>query len=287
MTLEPRDHRIAAAFMAACEAELGSLKPGNVHVFADGHRMDVDMFRRSAQAAAPHVAKAGATVGARIEAAVRASLAAAGCNTNLGIVLLCVPLAAAVQAEPGPLRVRLSEVLDALTVQDARSTYRAIAAANPAGLGTVDEASVAAAEPAITLRQAMHLARDRDRIARAYVTDYADVFDFALSALAAARLSAETPVRAITTLHMALMAEFPDTHIMRKHGAAIADEVQNEAHRLQDAYVPRVDDEGFARLLAFDASLKTRGLNPGTTADFVVATLFADHLMHPTIGTPA
>ncbi|MGH6743140.1 MAG: triphosphoribosyl-dephospho-CoA synthase [Bradyrhizobium sp.] len=28
-------------------------------------------------------------------------------------------------------------------------------------------------------------------------------------------------------------------------------------------------------MLAFDAALKKRNLNPGTTADFVVATLFA------------
>jgi triphosphoribosyl-dephospho-CoA synthase len=32
-------------------------------------------------------------------------------------------------------------------------------------------------------------------------------------------------------------------------------------------------------LVEFDAELKARGLNPGTTADFVVATLFAEGLM--------
>ncbi|MBX6323666.1 MAG: triphosphoribosyl-dephospho-CoA synthase, partial [Rhodospirillaceae bacterium] len=31
--------RIAAAYVAACLAELRALKPGNVHAFADGHRM--------------------------------------------------------------------------------------------------------------------------------------------------------------------------------------------------------------------------------------------------------
>ena len=31
-------------------------------------------------------------------------------------------------------------------------------------------------------------------------------------------------------------------------------------------------------LLAFDASLKARGFNPGTSADLTVATLFADRL---------
>ena len=42
---------IAQDFLAACRAELASLKPGNVHTFSDGHRMDVAMFEASAVAA--------------------------------------------------------------------------------------------------------------------------------------------------------------------------------------------------------------------------------------------
>ena len=181
--------RIEAAFLTACRAELASLKPGNVHTFSNGHRMDVAMFEASAAAAAPHIAAPGAPVGQRVERAVRASFAASRCNTNLGIVLLCAPLAAAAERDGGPLRVRLDVVLDELTVEDARAAYRAIAAANPAGLGSVQAADVKA-EPTVTLLEAMVLARAHDRIANAYATDYADIFDFAVPALMAARLSA-------------------------------------------------------------------------------------------------
>jgi triphosphoribosyl-dephospho-CoA synthase len=125
----------------------------------------------------------------------------------------------------------------------------------------------------------MTAARDHDRIANAYANDFADLFDFALPALTTARLSATSPDRAITTLHMCLLDQFPDTHIARKFGADIAHEVQIEAHRLRPHFLPAVNDEGFARLLNFDADLKLRGLNPGTTADFVVSTLFADQLL--------
>ena len=45
------------------------------------------MFLDSAQACAGPLCTPGATVGARIEGAVRATQAAVGCNTNLGIVL--------------------------------------------------------------------------------------------------------------------------------------------------------------------------------------------------------
>jgi triphosphoribosyl-dephospho-CoA synthase len=270
---------IAAAFLAACHAELNALKPGNVHVHAAGHGMSVETFERAAAAAAPALTAAGVPVGQRIERAVEASVAATGCNANLGIVLLCAPLAAAAEATDGHLRLRLDAVLDNLTVADAASAYRAIALAKPAGLGTAARQDVTGAAPTVTLLEAMALARDHDRIANAYVTDFHDLFDFALPCLTTARLSAPSPDRAITTLHMSLMAQFPDSHIARKHGLEIAREVQFEAHRLRSFYLPAADDDDIDKLHRFDADLKRRGLNPGTTADFVVATLFTDGLL--------
>ena len=44
--------QLAATFKAACLAELEALKPGNVHIFADGHGMNVEQFMASAEAAA-------------------------------------------------------------------------------------------------------------------------------------------------------------------------------------------------------------------------------------------
>src|SRR5262249_15127147 len=111
--------RIAAAFRAACRDELEAPKPGNVHVFADGHRMSAGEFIRSAEAAAGPLTVAGARVGARILAAVQATAAAVDTNTNLGIILLCAPLAAAAERAPSDLRGALADVLDALDVEDA------------------------------------------------------------------------------------------------------------------------------------------------------------------------
>ena len=115
--------------------------------------MDTGLFIKSAEAAAPWIATPATPVGARIEAAVTASLKAAGCNTNLGIVLLCAPLAAAAEAGDGPLRVHLDAVLDHLTVADAQAAYRAIGHANPAGLGAVSTGDVAFALVATSNKQ--------------------------------------------------------------------------------------------------------------------------------------
>ncbi len=270
---------IEAAFLAACRAELSALKPGNVHVHAAGHGMEIDHFERAAAAAAPFIADATRSVGARILGAVGASVAATGLNTNLGIVLLAAPLAAAADARDGEgdLRTRLKRVLAALDRSDADQAFRAIVIANPAGLGTVADGDVAA-PPTVTLREAMALAADRDRIARAYVTDYDDVFAFGLPALAAARRAATSETLAVTALHMKLLASFPDSHIARKHGTAAADTVRQDAIDLSSSWTPAPRPETWPALVALDASLKARGLNPGTTADFVVATLFADGL---------
>jgi triphosphoribosyl-dephospho-CoA synthase len=100
-----------------------------------------------------------------------------------------------------------------------------------------------------------------------------------LPELQAARRAAANEQLAITALHMSLLASFPDSHIARKHGAAAAEGVREEAVRLAPFWRPAPRPETLQPLLDLDASLKARGLNPGTTADFVVATLFADMLI--------
>jgi triphosphoribosyl-dephospho-CoA synthase len=273
--LEPSE--IEAAFLSACHAELAALKPGNVHRHAGGHRMEIAHFERAAAAAAPFIADPSLKVGERILGATKASVAAAGVNTNLGIVLLCAPLAkAAAETDPGMgLRRRLAVILSMLDIDDAANAFAAIRLANPGGLGSADEGDVNAAAE-MTLIEAMHLAAGRDRIANAYVTAYSDIFDFALPRLAEARQHTERADLAVTTLHMALMAEFPDSHIARKFGVDMAIKVRSEAQNLAPLWSPAATMKSHAALAQFDASLKARGLNPGTTADFVVATLFTN-----------
>lgn len=267
---------IEASFLEACHGELSALKPGNVHIHAAGHGMDIETFKRAAAAAAPHIADPSLTVGERIFKATEESVAATGVNTNLGIVLLCAPLAKAaaeVDASTG-LRRRLAVILGTLTIDDADKAFAAIRLANPAGLGNAGDGDVREAHATVTLIEAMYLAKDRDRIANAYVTAHEDIFDFALPALTEARANAENDDLATSTLHMKLLAEFPDSHIVRKFGLKTAEIVRDEARALRPAWHPFVDHKALEKLRKFDASLKLRGLNPGTTADFVVATLF-------------
>ena len=244
--------------------------------------MEVADFVRSAEASAAPIAARGARVGIRVRAAVDATLEAVGQNTNLGIILLCAPLAAAAEAPDLALRAALAKVLDGLDRTDAADVFSAIAAANPGGLGRAPRHDVNA-PAAVTLREAMAEAADRDRIARQYVTTYEDIFSLGLPALAAARRRQGDARWSTLAVYLTFLAEIADTHIARKFDMGVAESVRREAVDWRDAFASARDPEAIADgLLSWDATLKSRGINPGTSADLTVATLFASSLSsHP------
>ncbi|WP_280151537.1 triphosphoribosyl-dephospho-CoA synthase [Piscinibacter sp. XHJ-5] len=278
------------AFLWACHLDVAARKAGNVGLASPGHGMQAEQFIASAAACAGPLCRPGAAVGARIESAVQASWAVAGCNTNLGIVLLCAPLAAAHERRPPTggvqaLRRALAEVLQGLDVADARAAYRAIALARPGGLGSSPEQDVAA-PPTVDLRTAMSLAAHRDRIAFQYVHGHADVFELGLPAFdaslhAARRAGAPDDAAAATAMqrvYLEFLSAFPDSHIVRKHGWAVAHSVMAEAAAWRTRArrgEPLDDDPGYVR---WDEDLKSRALNPGTSADLSVAVAFASAL---------
>lgn len=290
---------IARAFLHACALDVAVRKPGNVSQGSDGHRMQAEQFLRSAEVSAPALTASGASVGQRIEAAMRATWAAVGCNTNLGIVLLCAPLAVAAErlllrGQPlwlEPLQAELQTVLQALDVDDAAATFRAIAAVQPGGLGQADAQDVHT-PPTVTLREAMALATERDRIALQYTHGYAELFSLGLPTLAtdidnpeAGRLR-----RAVQQCYLQWLRSAPDTHIVRKHGLVTAQSVQRVAQQWWNTLLQRgepmpgpEDDRPLAtEWAAWDEQLKQQGLNPGTSADLTVASAFlAGLLYHP------
>ena len=261
-------------FLRACELDVTVRKPGNVSVASPGHRMRAEQFIASARAAAGALFESGAAVGRRIEHAVAATHGAVGCNTNLGIVLLIAPLAAAAE-RPGALggaaqlHGALDAVLAALDPADARAAYRAIAVANPAGLGQAAHADVHTV-PRIGLREAMVLAAPRDLIARQYANGFADVFDALSSDVASGFVLARADAADVQRVFLGWLSRHPDSHIVRKHGEAVAHIVMSAAQRWLAHPAPG-SAPSFA---AWDQSLKADGVNPGTSADLTVATLW-------------
>jgi len=277
---------VAAAFVAACRDELGAPKPGNVHVFADGHRMSVADFLRSADAAAGPLTETGARVGARILGAVAATRAMVGTNTNLGIILLCAPLAAAAELATTTLRDALAGVLENLDVADADLAFQAIALAAPGGLGHAERHDVHASAT-VTLSQAMAEAAERDRIAHQFSTGFEDIFDRGRACFDQAAARWRDPKWAALAVYLGFLAAFSDTHIVRRHGIAAAEDVRRTGQEFESRLQASDDPTDLlADLLAWDTDLKQRGLNPGTSADLTVATLFARRLIGILPPTP-
>jgi triphosphoribosyl-dephospho-CoA synthase len=276
---------LADTFKAVCIAEIEALKPGNVHIFADGHGMVVQDFVRSAEASATVIAKPELTVGQRILLSVEATWQAVGCNTNLGIILLSAPIIhVALDVRQLNLRERLHEALQSLSIADATLAYQAILKASPAGLGESVRYDIRTL-PEVTLLVAMQEAQQRDRIALQYVTGFVDVFDGA--AYYQNMLQRwQRPAWAVTAVYLRFLANFADSHIVRKHGTATAQMVQQEASQYEELLLAQDNPKACQReLLKFDAELKARGLNPGTSADLTVASLLVDSLKTTAINT--
>ena len=264
--------QVARVLAKACRMDVVAFKPGNVSLCAPGHGMTARDFLVSAREALPALISPQ-PVGRRVRQAVAATRTAVGCNTNLGIVLLLAPIAAAA-AHGGGLQASLAQVLEDLTEADARECFAAIVMAQPAGLGQADAADVREA-PQITLLEAMQLAATRDRIALQYASGYADVFA-TMEVIRELRARWRSLAWAVTAGFLDLLSSFPDSHIQRKHGPAAAARVQARVSSLASAVKACENPRSFLPAMKqLDRELKADGINPGTSADLTVASVAA------------
>jgi triphosphoribosyl-dephospho-CoA synthase len=268
--------RLSAGRLAelACVLEVTARKPGNVHRYADLPGLHFIDFLLSAAAIADPLDRAvSAGVGATVLEAVRATRGFVNTNTNLGIVLLLAPLAAV--PEGVGLAEGVESVLARTTVADACVVYRAIRLAQPGGMGEVPDQDLTA-EPTMPLRAVMALASSRDTIALQYSNGFRQVLCEGLRALVEARHEGQALEPAIITVYLGLLARYPDSLILRKHGRSLAREVSLRARGVLEAGWP-AREEAQRLCNEFDVWLRApeNGFNPGTTADLVTAVLYA------------
>jgi triphosphoribosyl-dephospho-CoA synthase len=278
--------KIAQLAQKACILEVCAPKPGNVNRRRDFPDASFEDFLLSAIAIGPAFENAVQWgVGKIIYQAVMDTRCLVRSNTNLGMILLLAPLAkAAGNGDLKNIRKNLSAILKSLTVEDARLAYEAIRLAQPGGMGKVADADVSG-DPSITLFEAMALARERDSIAREYVTDYAISFEIGLPALMEALSQGMDYSRAIVHAFLTILSATPDTLISRKRGLAAARGVSQRAKEVLsagDVFTGRGRDA----ISELDRELRDPGhtLNPGATADLTAAAVFINLLQSPENG---
>ncbi|MBM82593.1 MAG: triphosphoribosyl-dephospho-CoA synthetase [Planctomycetaceae bacterium] len=263
---------LESLLQSACLLEARAPKLGNVHPDASFDDLHFEDFVRSAEIVAPILAHSCVGVGPTILAAIEATQTELGKNTNLGIVLLLAPLAAARLRKP--LQNEIASVLDGCSEIDSALVFEAIRLANAGGMGKVEEEDIWDV-PKMNLREVMRLAEERDLIAQQYSTDFAFVLSDGVELYKSELQRNSTPESAIVGLQLQVMSQFPDSLIARKCGAEVAAESAKRAAAVLKLHWP--SSAALAEAERFDQWLRADGnrRNPGTTADIICAILFA------------
>ncbi|VAX39527.1 Triphosphoribosyl-dephospho-CoA synthetase [hydrothermal vent metagenome] len=248
-------------------------KVGNVHPGASFDDMTYENFVQSAYAVAPVLSQVQSdSIGKTILESVRATNEKVQCNTNLGIVLLLAPLVAVPASIP--LKEGCKNLLQKLTLEDAKHVYEAIRIANPGGMGENDKGDIQQ-HPTGTLLEMMQLAATHDQIAAQYVNGYADLFEFGLTCLEDVQDFTKNIEENIVWLQLRFLERYSDSHIIRKCGKETGKKVQQRAAEILASGFPR-SSQSQKLLREFDNWLRQENniRNPGTTADLITATLF-------------
>jgi triphosphoribosyl-dephospho-CoA synthase len=300
--MDIRDVARAAQLASALEVS-GYPKPGNVHRAADLEEATFEQFIASSIAIGPVLLgmaergfKAGEGkiepsnmgVGEAIKRAIEDTMRwQSNENTNLGIVMLLVPLTAAAgmtlakegKMDVKKLRGNLSKVLKSTTPEDAVNVYDAILIAKPGGLGAVVELDVKdersrkrIMEGGISLYEVMRASSKWDNISKEWATDMRITFEFGYPLVK--KLYRRTKNMNTTTVQtfLEILSRYPDTFVQRIHGKKIAEAI-SEKTRVIVEKGGMLTSAGRALVTKFDRELRKKDINPGTTADLTASSL--------------
>ena len=276
------DSALQQAVYSSFIVEASALKPGNVSDYAAGHGMTVKDFYHSAELTTPILCDPALSVGERIQHSVEVTMEQVGCNTNLGMLLLFAPLIRAAESTTGnieQLKTGLVSVLKSLDASEAGRVCAAICLARPAGLGLSNKYDVHTNINS-GLLEVMAEAQDRDSIARQYTTDFNDVFSIGLINIKDFTSRWNSVKWATVACYMTFLASIPDSHIRRKYGEDVAEQIKTKT-------IPRAEqfknndnpDNAVNVLLEYDKELKDSQINPGTSADLTAASLLVYKLI--------
>ena len=268
-------------FIAGC-AELAMLlevsatpKPGNVDRTHDFEDVTYEHFLASAVGTFPVFKKAASArhrIGGLILDAVQASTTwqNAG-NCHFGAILLLIPLCAAARKSGtiSQLKTNLVRVVKQTSSTDAIRFYESFRSVHVRVgerhyLDVNDASSLQAIQQQnLTLWDVMQISSPNDTIAKEWTEGFPRTF-YGAELMTHYVESGFSVKNSIVHLFLQLLSEFPDTLIAKKFSTDVALEISAKA-----AYALKKDDTD-----EFDKELIARHINPGTTADLVIGSLF-------------
>ena len=208
-------------------------------------------------------------------------------NTNLGIMMMCIPIAAAAAISDSfdEIQDNVGCLMDATTVDDAVNLYDAINVADAGGMGDQEEFDVKSEKAKDELRannqtmfDVLEISAGWDRLADELTNKMPVCFEIGYPTFSHAWQSyddVDVINKASVLTFMTILSQIPDTLISRKYGNEMAESVSKKAEEL---LAFKEDDSFVEKLLEFDDYLYGNKLNPGTTADLTAASIFLSYL---------
>jgi triphosphoribosyl-dephospho-CoA synthase len=178
------------------------------------------------------------------------------------------------------LKKNLEITLSSLTKNDANQVFEAIFIANPGGLGKTAEQDVTH-QPDCSLLHAMELASHRDSVALQYSNNFSEVFKLGFPAIKDFDKRWNSVKWSTVSCYLTFMASIKDSHIERKYGSEIAEQIKIKSGIIVEKFNNSIDPEASVELLrGFDRELKARNYNPGTSADLTATSLLVYNLIN-------
>ena len=274
--------QVKMAFEYSCKLDVFSIKPGNVCRNYPAYGMTHKDFLQSSMACSDIICEKRMDIGDKIFESVKASMDIVGCNTNLGIILLCAPIANAIYMSEDHKfdQNNLKNVIDSINEKQTKKIYKAINIANAGGMGKKEEFDLNNLKTVnFTFLEAMRFAASYDYIAYQYSTYFNCIINNIAINWRNYFNIMNNDESATTATFLNLISTNPDSLIVRKYGLDKAKEVSERLKGLSDEYCslknPNILNN---KLLLLDSELKIQKINPGTTADVVVASIFLNRL---------
>ena len=262
------------AYLFACRKDIELIKPGNVNIKSPHSDTNAEDYLESSLLSSKELFKPDYSLGERILNSIKITRSKIKTNTNLGIILLCAPIIhACIYFNNLTMREGIKKTLSSSTVKDTQDLCMAINISAPGGLGT-REIYDTASKPTVNILEIMNHSASYDRISYQYSHDYSDIFDFIIPRLVFLNKKHNSLDISLSLMFMEILAKIPDSHISRKFDDKIAKKTSNNASDLLKILDREYSPDYLAdRLNNLDYEYKKKGINPGTTADLLVASL--------------
>ncbi len=288
------DYVVKAAQIASLLEVSGHPKPGNVHRNRDFEDMVFEDFLISGVVIGDIIAKAALQGESLRESSNLSSLALGKLileaveetnkwvltNTNLGIIMLFIPLSAAagMSTNLSELQKNVGKIMAQTTPEDAVNLYKAIYLADAGGMGEREDLDVNSKDSEqelldknVNLFQVLDISAQWDLLARELTTAMPITFDYGYPVFKSIRKDYGINSATVQTF-LTILSHFPDSLISRKYGLTISQEVSKEAQQILDQG-GILTNPGRFRLKKFDEYLAHHNINPGTTADLTASSI--------------